>query len=96
MLQDRTRDSFQRALAALDAAGPDDGEALRRARTTLEAAQAHLGEPMVVALVGRVSSGKSTLTNALLGSDLVATGARELTFNVNVLRHGDAPACCCT
>src|SRR5574341_1884920 len=44
---------------------------------------------MRVAVVGRISSGKSTLTNALLGSELVATGIEELTYNVNWLRHAD-------
>ncbi|MEU2632424.1 dynamin family protein, partial [Kitasatospora sp. NPDC007106] len=44
--------------------------------------------PMRVALVGRVSAGKSTLVNALLGADRVDTGAEELTFNVSRLTHG--------
>ncbi|MFF2348254.1 dynamin family protein [Kitasatospora sp. NPDC058115] len=44
--------------------------------------------PMRVALVGRVSAGKSTLVNALLGAHRVETGAEELTFNVSRLTHG--------
>ncbi|MFE1317772.1 dynamin family protein [Kitasatospora phosalacinea] len=46
------------------------------------------GRPMRVALVGRVSAGKSTLVNALLGAHRVETGAEELTFNVSRLTHG--------
>lgn len=41
-----------------------------------------------VVLVGRVSSGKSTLANALLGGHRVATGVEELTYNVNWLCYG--------
>ncbi|WP_146108006.1 dynamin family protein [Actinokineospora auranticolor] len=50
---------------------------------------ARLRAPMAVALVGRVSSGKSTLVNALLGAYRAPTGVQELTFTITVLRQGD-------
>ncbi|MBR7827923.1 dynamin family protein [Actinospica sp. MGRD01-02] len=46
---------------------------------------------MSVALIGRVSSGKSTLANALLGGAFAATGIEELTYNVSWLRRGTLP-----
>jgi hypothetical protein len=52
------------------------------------AARDQLGEPMRVAIAGRIKAGKSTMTNALLGEMLVPTGREELTFNVNRLRFG--------
>ncbi|WP_420128110.1 dynamin family protein [Longimicrobium sp.] len=48
-----------------------------------------LGQPMRVAVVGKIKAGKSTFINALLGEPLVATGAEELTYNVNRLRYGE-------
>ena len=47
-----------------------------------------LDQPMRVALVGKIKAGKSTLANALLGQDLVATGVRELTYNINWIKFG--------
>src|SRR5216683_1669343 len=52
------------------------------------AAHEQLGEPMRVAIAGRIKAGKSTMTNAMLGEVLVPTGREELTFNVNRLRFG--------
>jgi GTPase SAR1 family protein len=46
---------------------------------------------MSIALVGRVSSGKSTLANALLAGPYAATGISELTCNVTSLRYGPQP-----
>ncbi|MGY0465753.1 dynamin family protein [Kitasatospora sp. cg17-2] len=51
-----------------------------------------LAAPFAVALVGRVSSGKSTLVNALLGTRLAPTGVTELTMTVNRFRYGDPAA----
>lgn len=95
MLRDRVRQALDQALAALGpAAGfpaggsvPADpiaaaGESLRRARAALD-------ERMVVALAGTVSAGKSTLANALVGGDLMATGYAEVTHTVGVLRYGE-------
>jgi hypothetical protein len=61
------------------------------ARAELEEQRVRFHGQMRVALVGRVSSGKSTLANALLGGNMVATGAEELTFNVNWLRSAPEP-----
>jgi hypothetical protein len=55
----------------------------------IAAAREQLGEPMRVAIAGRIKAGKSTMTNAMLGEMLVATGREELTFNVNRLRFGE-------
>lgn len=47
-------------------------------------------EPMQLAIVGRISSSKSTLVNAILGkSEVVRTGHEAETFNVSWLRYGD-------
>ena len=50
-----------------------------------------LYQPMRVAIVGKIKTGKSTLINALLGEKMVATGNKELTFNVNWLKYADKP-----
>jgi hypothetical protein len=47
---------------------------------------------MRVALVGRVSAGKSTLANALLGGYRAPTGVNELTYNVNWITSGAEPS----
>ena len=50
-----------------------------------------LRAPLCVALVGRVSCGKSTLLNALLGVPVAPTDATECTKVVTVFRHGRSP-----
>jgi GTPase SAR1 family protein len=80
-----------RTLAALQAALDiaDEDPQTGSARSALSAHYARYQQKMGVALVGRVSSGKSTLANALLGGDYAPTGIGELTYNVSWLRHGD-------
>ena len=51
-----------------------------------------LGEPLRIALVGRVKAGKSTLLNALVGERLAPTDAGECTRVVTWYRHGPMPA----
>jgi ABC-type uncharacterized transport system ATPase component len=51
-----------------------------------------LNQPMRLAIVGMIKAGKSTLMNALLGEEVVATGTVEATFNVNFLQYGDRPS----
>jgi len=47
-------------------------------------------EPMQLAIVGKISSSKSTLVNAILGeAEVVRTGAMEETWNVSWLKYGD-------
>jgi GTPase SAR1 family protein len=83
-LRNRVLAAFDQAAAALGGAdylGPAR-EAFSQQRTRVLAS-------LRVVLVGRVSSGKSTLANALLGGYRVPTGVAELTYNVNWLRYGD-------
>lgn len=49
-----------------------------------------LDDPIQLAIIGKISSSKSTLVNAILGGkDIVATGCNELTYNVNWLTYGN-------
>jgi energy-coupling factor transporter ATP-binding protein EcfA2 len=50
-----------------------------------------LDEPLRLALVGRVKSGKSTLLNALVGARVAPTNAGECTRVVTHYRHGATP-----
>ncbi|HTS96613.1 MAG TPA: dynamin family protein [Streptosporangiaceae bacterium] len=86
MLRERAVAAFDQASAALG-----DDPAAEPVRALLREQRGRLLATLRVALVGRVSSGKSTLANALLGGHRVATGATELTYNVNWLRYGDEP-----
>ncbi|MFB7928355.1 dynamin family protein [Streptomyces sp. NPDC056039] len=61
-------------------------------RRTLADQAERLSAPFSVALVGRVSTGKSTLVNALLGERIAPTGVTELTMTVNRFRHGTEPS----
>ena len=50
-----------------------------------------LNEPMQLAIIGKISSSKSTLVNAILGEeDVVKTGYMEETYNVSWLKYGDS------
>lgn len=82
----------ERVDAALDrAAATLTGDELAGAARGLAAHRERWASRMRVALVGRVSAGKSTLANALLGEDVLGTGWQELTYNVNWLRYAPAP-----
>ncbi|WP_298798353.1 dynamin family protein [uncultured Pseudonocardia sp.] len=76
--------------ASLDRLGR--APALTEARTAFTRIGDGLAAPMRVALVGRVSAGKSTLANALLGGYRAPTGVNELTFNVNWITRGTEPS----
>ncbi|MEV6975894.1 dynamin family protein [Kitasatospora sp. NPDC093806] len=85
------REATERAVAeAAELLGPRyrAPDALLPALDALDGYRELAARPMRVALVGRVSAGKSTLVNALLGAHRVETGAEELTFNVSRLTHG--------
>lgn len=57
----------------------------------IDLAQKHLMQPMQLAIIGKISSSKSTLVNALLGeAEIVRTGQMEETFNVSWLKYGDS------
>jgi len=84
MLRDRVDAALTEALRLLP-------PRLAGAHQDLREQRDRFGGPIRVALVGRVSSGKSTLANALLGGNVVATGAQELTYNVNWLRNDPVP-----
>lgn len=58
---------------------------------SIVSATERLNEPMQLAIIGKISSSKSTLVNAILGEDeVVKTGYMEETFNVSWLKYGDA------
>jgi hypothetical protein len=86
-LRERALEAFDSALERATASPRLSGlqDALAEART-------HVDEPMRVAIVGQIKSGKSTLLNALLAEALVPTGPEELTFNVNWLKYGAQPS----
>lgn len=57
---------------------------------TLHRVSDDISQPMQLAIIGKISSSKSTLVNAILGEEeLVATGSMELTYNVSWLKYGD-------
>lgn len=59
-------------------------------REELLKAQAKLHMPMQLAVMGKISSSKSTLVNAILGKEnAVSTGQMEVTFNVSWLKYGE-------
>lgn len=58
------------------------------ARRVVDDVRAALGEPLRVVVAGRVSSGKSTLVNALIGERIAQTAAGECTKLVTWFRYG--------
>lgn len=84
-VHDRVVDAFAAALPPLRA-----DPALSAVHAAMAGHRDRYRRKMAVALVGRVSSGKSTLVNALLGTVRTPTGVEELTYNVTWLRHGPA------
>lgn len=70
-------------LAARAEQSPD-----RRLAAAGRRSAARLRQPLRTAVVGRVSTGKSTLLNALLGTAVAPTDGRECTKVVHVFRHG--------
>lgn len=57
--------------------------------SSIESVIANMQCPMQMAIIGKVSSSKSTLVNAILGeADVVGTGQMEETFNVSWLKYG--------
>lgn len=59
--------------------------------TCIDQAIEKLSKPIEVAVIGKISSSKSTLVNALLGeAEVVRTGQMEETFNVSWIKYGDS------
>jgi GTPase SAR1 family protein len=56
---------------------------------TLERLATEAHQPCVVAVVGRVKTGKSSFINALLGGDLAQVGTTETTATINYFRYGN-------
>lgn len=57
---------------------------------SMETALARLEQPMQLAIIGRLSSSKSTLVNALLGNpDIAKTDKSEETYNVSWIKYGE-------
>lgn len=57
----------------------------------IEKSWERLMQPMQLAIIGKISSSKSTLVNAILGqAEIVRTGQMEETFNVSWLKYGDS------
>ncbi len=57
----------------------------------IKKSQERLVQPMQLAIIGKISSSKSTLVNAILGhAEVVRTGQMEETFNVSWLKYGDS------
>lgn len=57
----------------------------------IKKSQERLMQPMQLAIIGKISSSKSTLVNAILGqAEVVRTGQMEETFNVSWLKYGDS------
>lgn len=55
-----------------------------------EGIASRMAEPMQLAIIGKISSSKSTLVNAMLGeAEVVRTGAMEETWNVSWLKYGN-------
>jgi hypothetical protein len=81
-----TEDQLTTAVAEL-AAQAERSKTPRVAETGRRCAQ-RLRAPLRLALVGRVSTGKSTLLNALLGTAVAPTDGRACTTVIYVFRHG--------
>lgn len=57
----------------------------------IESSVIRLSQPMQLAIIGKISSSKSTLVNAILGApEIVRTGQMEETFNVSWLKYGES------
>lgn len=85
----RTIDSIKSGLA--DCMQLAQAPAMNRLRDVLAASIRKLDEPMQLAIIGKISSSKSTLVNAILGkNELMSTGQKEVTYNVGWLKYGDS------
>ncbi|HEX3958153.1 MAG TPA: dynamin family protein [Trebonia sp.] len=86
-LADRFRQALAEAVTRLDGT-----PALAPVRAMLAERAALCDARLRVAVVGRVSQGKSTLVNALIGKPLTPTGTLELSYSVTHIRYGSPPS----
>ena len=83
-LKERILNVLRESLSML--AGQEDTAVYRNIANASE----RLKEPMQLAIIGKISSSKSTLVNAILGEEeVVKTGYMEETYNVSWLKYGD-------
>lgn len=68
-------------------------EGLGKVSSAIQGVMDNLDSPMQLAIIGKISSSKSTLVNAILGSDdVVEMGQMETTYNVSWLKYGSSEA----
>jgi hypothetical protein len=80
----QTRETLEAAATRLEDEGTEV-EVVQAIRALVN----QVGEPCVVAVVGRVNAGKSTFLNALLRDDKAVTGSTETTATINYFTYGD-------
>ncbi len=69
------------------------GDNMHNLNICIDNAIKKMSRPIEVAVIGKISSSKSTLVNALLGeAEVVRTGQMEETFNVSWIKYGDSNA----
>jgi hypothetical protein len=78
-------DGLSTSVAALCEEPLADPAAVRE----LERIRRRLGEPLSLAVTGKINAGKSTLVNALLGRRIARTGASDPTRFVTWFRYGE-------
>jgi GTP-binding protein EngB required for normal cell division len=83
-LLERIRAALERLRVLSRAVGGDD-----ESDRTLTEVLRHLDELFMVVVVGEVKSGKSTLINALIGSEVCAMGPTPVTDRITILKYGE-------
>ena len=84
----RTIDNIKRGLS--DCLQLCQSPRMGQLREIISASIKKLDEPMQLAIIGKISSSKSTLVNAILAkNELMSTGHMEVTYNVGWLKYGD-------
>lgn len=84
------RKEFEYVTGLLDTLGTVDSlpaEQLEQARD----AMFHADHPYLTVLIGAFNTGKSSIINALIGQDVLNTGAIPTTNKIAILRYGEAP-----
>lgn len=66
-------------------------KALKLLGDTIRDMQLRIDSPLKVAVVGIIKAGKSTLINALLRKEILATGNLEATYSVTWFKYGEVP-----